>query len=49
MSLDHIIKNSKAIISIEARGLIFGSAIFHQVSKPMIDEKKIGKFPGEIF
>ncbi len=27
MSLNHVIKNSEAIISIEARGLIFGSAI----------------------
>ena len=49
MSLNHIIKNSEAIISIEARGFIFGSAISFQARKPMIVARKPGKLPGEIF
>ena len=49
MSLNHVIKNSEAIISIEARGFIFGSAISLQARKPMIVARKPGKLPGEIF
>ena len=48
MSSNHIIKNSEAIISIDARGFIFGSAIALQASKPMIVARKPGKLPGEI-
>ena len=48
MSSNHIIKNSQAIISIDARGFIFGSAIALQSSKPMIVARKPGKLPGEI-
>ena len=48
MSSNEIIKKSEAIISIEARGFIFGSAISLQVSKPMIVARKPGKLPGEI-
>ena len=36
MSSNKVIKNSEAIISIEARGFIFGSAISLQASKPML-------------
>ena len=36
MSSSQIIKNAEAIISIDARGFIFGSAISLQASKPMI-------------
>ncbi len=49
MSSSQIIKNSEAIISIDARGFIFGSAISLQASKPMIVARKPGKLPGEIF
>ncbi len=49
MSSNHVIKNSEAIISIEARGFIFGSAISLQACKPMIVARKPGKLPGEIF
>ena len=49
MSSSQIIKNSEAIISIDARGFIFGSAISLQASKPMILARKPGKLPGEIF
>jgi len=49
MSSSQIIKNAEAIISIDARGFIFGSAISLQVSKPMIVARKPGKLPGEIF
>ena len=49
MSSSEILKNSDAIISIDARGFIFGSAIALQSSKPMIVARKPGKLPGEIF
>ena len=48
MSSSQIIKNAEAIISIDARGFIFGSAISLQVSKPMIVAGKPGKLPGEL-
>ena len=48
MSSNDLIKNSEAIISIEARGFIFGSAISLQASKPMIVARKPGKLPGEL-
>ena len=48
MSSNHVIKNSEAIISIEARGFIFGSAISLQSSKPMIVARKPGKLPGDL-
>ena len=49
MSSSQIIKNAEAIISIDARGFIFGSAISLQASKPMIVARKPGKLPGELF
>ncbi len=48
MSSNHVIKNSEAIISIEARGFIFGSAISLQACKPMIVARKPEKLPGEL-
>ena len=48
MSSSQIIKNSEAIISIDARGFLFGAAISLQASKPMIVARKPGKLPGEI-
>ena len=48
MSDSKIIKNCEAIISIDARGFIFGSAISLQVAKPMIVARKPGKLPGEV-
>ena len=48
MSSSQIIKDAEAIISIDARGFIFGSAISMQASKPMIVARKPGKLPGEI-
>ena len=49
MSASEIIENAEAIISIDARGFIFGSAISLQASKPMIVARKPGKLPGELF
>ena len=49
MSSSKIIENAEAIISIDARGFIFGSAISLQASKPMIVARKPGKLPGELF
>ena len=48
MGASEIIKNSEAIISIDARGFIFGSAVSLISSKPMIVARKPGKLPGEI-
>ena len=48
MASNKVIKNSDAIISIEARGFIFGSAISFHSSKPMIVARKPGKLPGEL-
>ena len=48
MSSSQIIKKAEAIISIDARGFIFGSAISLQSSKPMIVARKPGKLPGEL-
>ena len=49
MSASEIIENAEAIISIDARGFIFGSAISLQASKPMIVARKPGKLPGELY
>ena len=48
MSSSEIIKNAEAIISIDARGFIFGSAISLQSSKPMVVARKPGKLPGDL-
>ena len=48
MAKSEIIKEAEAIISIDARGFIFGSAISLQASKPMIVARKPGKLPGEL-
>tara|TARA_A100001234_G_scaffold211615_1_gene212389 strand:- start:763 stop:1275 length:513 start_codon:yes stop_codon:yes gene_type:complete len=48
MSSSEILKKSEAIISIDARGFIFGSAIALQSSKPMIVARKPGKLPGDV-
>ncbi|MBO8204750.1 adenine phosphoribosyltransferase [Prochlorococcus marinus] len=49
MTSSEIINNADAIISIDARGFIFGSAISLEASKPMIVARKPGKLPGELF
>ena len=49
MASSEIIRESEAIISIDARGFIFGSAISLEASKPMILARKPGKLPGELF
>ena len=48
MSRSQMVKNAEAIISIDARGFIFGSALALKSSKPMIVARKPGKLPGEI-
>ena len=48
MSSHHVVRNSEAIIAIEARGFIFGSAISFHSSKPMIVARKPGKLPGKL-
>tara|TARA_A100001388_G_C28752576_1_gene493052 strand:+ start:414 stop:926 length:513 start_codon:yes stop_codon:yes gene_type:complete len=49
MSSSQILEKAEAIIAIDARGFIFGSAISLQSSKPMIVARKPGKLPGELF
>ena len=46
-SVDFLLE-ADAIISIDARGFIFGSAISFYTSKPMIFARKPGKLPGEL-
>lgn len=46
MSSNQFLKNAEAIISIDARGFIFGSAVALESSKPMIVARKPGKLPG---
>ena len=43
-----VYKQCDAIIAIDARGFIFGSAIAFHLSKPLILARKSGKLPGEI-
>ena len=44
MCSSQIIKNSEAIVSIDARGFIFGSAVALKSSKPMIVARKSENF-----
>ena len=48
MSSCKFLKNAEAIISVDARGFIFGSAVALESSKPMIVARKPGKLPGKI-
>ena len=48
MSSSSIIKKADALVSIDARGFIFGSAIALKTLKPMIIARKSGKLPGEL-
>ena len=48
MSSSEIAKKSEAIISVDARGFIFGSAIAFHSSMPMLTARKPGKLPGEV-
>ena len=48
MSNNEICKKAEAIISIDARGFIFGTALSFLTSKPMIVARKPGKLPGNL-
>ena len=48
MSNEDFLLKSDAIISIDARGFIFGSAISFYTSKPIVFARKPGKLPGEL-
>ena len=48
MSSNQFLKNAEAIISIDARGFIFGSAVAFESSKPMLVARKPGKLPGQL-
>ena len=49
MSMSKIFKNADAILAIDARGFIFGTAISQFLSKPMEVARKPGKLPKETF
>ena len=48
MASSQEIQDSDAILAIEARGFIFGSAIAFHSGKPMVVARKPNKLPGEI-
>ena len=48
MSENKICKEAEAIVAIDARGFIFGTAISIALSKPMIVARKPGKLPGKL-
>ena len=46
MSSREIYENTDAIVAIDSRGFIFGSAIANKLKKPLILARKKGKLPG---
>ena len=48
MSKNKMFKESDAIIAIDSRGFIFGTAISLELEKPMLVARKPGKLPGEL-
>ena len=48
MSDNKMFETAEAIIAIDARGFIFGTAISTKLKKPMIVARKPGKLPGEL-
>ena len=48
MSKRSVYKNADAIIAIDSRGFIFGSAIAYKIKKPIILARKKNKLPGEV-
>ncbi len=48
MSMNQMCLEAEAIISIDARGFIFGTALSFFTSKPMIVARKPGKLPGDL-
>tara|TARA_A100001035_G_C27668317_1_gene447138 strand:+ start:324 stop:875 length:552 start_codon:yes stop_codon:yes gene_type:complete len=48
MAKDKSLNDCDAIIGIDARGFIFGTAIAIKLSKPLILARKPGKLPGEL-
>ena len=48
MASSQIVTNAEALISMDTRGFIFGSAISFQVLKPMMFSRKQWKLIGEL-
>ena len=48
MAGSKIFRNADAILAIDARGFIFGTAIGLKLSKPILVARKPGKLPGEL-
>ncbi len=48
MSSCKLIRESEALLAIDARGFIFGSAIAFNLKKPLVVARKPGKLPGDL-
>ncbi len=48
MSSKEMYKKTDAIVAIDARGFIFGSAIAYRIKKPLILARKKNKLPGDL-
>ena len=48
MSKKSLYNNADAIVAIDSRGFIFGSAIAYQIKKPLVLARKKYKLPGEV-
>ena len=48
MSKKNFYKNADAIIAVDSRGFIFGSAIAYKIKKPLVLARKKSKLPGEV-
>ena len=48
MSANKMFDTAEAVIAVDARGFIFGTAISITLKKPMIVARKIGKLPGDL-
>ena len=44
----NIVKESEAVLAIDARGFIFGSAVALLAEKPIVTARKPGKLPGDL-
>ena len=48
MSSNKVLRESEALLAIDARGFIWGSAIAFNLKKPLVVARKPGKLPGDL-